>query len=179
MRSSVQKLVTTGLMLALGLVLPSFFHMLGAGPVMLPMHIPVLLCGLICGAPYGAACGLILPFLSSLLTGMPPIFPVAVSMSLELCAYGVICGLLYRHFALNIYLSLILGMLCGRVVSGLANAALLGFSGGEYSLPIFLTGAFVTGLPGIILQLVLLPLIVVLLTKAHILQKPVRPSAAA
>ncbi len=179
MRSSLQKLVTTGLLIAVGMFLPSFFHMFGAGPVMLPMHIPVLLCGLICGAPYGAACGVILPLLSSLTTGMPPIFPVAPAMALELCTYGVVTGLLYRHYAKNIYLSLVAGMLCGRLVSGIANAALLGFSGGEYSLQIFLTGAFVTGLPGIILQLLFIPLLVVLLTKAHLLEKPLRSGGAA
>ncbi|MDL2252689.1 ECF transporter S component [Ruminococcaceae bacterium OttesenSCG-928-I18] len=174
MKTHTQKLVTTGALLAVGLVLPMFFHMFGAGGVMLPLHIPVLLCGLVCGAPYGAACGLILPFLSSVLTGMPPLFPTAIAMSLELCTYGIVTGVLYRTYANNIYLSLVVGMLAGRVVSGVAHAVLLGFSGGEYSLQIFLTAAFITGLPGIIIQLLFIPVLVMLLTKARLLDKPKR-----
>ncbi len=178
MRSETQKMASTGLLMAVGLLLPSFFHMFGAGVVFLPLHIPVLLCGLVCGAPYGAVCGFILPLLSSLLTGMPPLFPTAGAMSLELCCYGVICGVLYRVYAKNIYVTLLVSMLCGRLVSGLANAVFLGLSGGEYSLQIFLTSSFVTGFPGMVLQVLLIPTLVLLLTKAQVLEKPLRSKVA-
>lgn len=171
-KSELKKLVISALLLALGLVLPTFFHLFGAGSVMLPMHIPVLICGLACGSPYGAACGLILPYLSSILTGMPPLYPVAVSMSLELCVYGLVTGLLFRGFKSNIYVALVGGMLCGRAISGVANAILMGVAGKPYGLTAFLTSSFVTGLPGIIIQLIVVPVVVVLLIKIRLVENP-------
>lgn len=172
MNTATKNLVTTGLFIGIGLILPSFFHMFGAGAVFLPLHIPVLICGLVCGMPYGAACGLILPLLSSLITGMPPIFPTAVAMALELCTYGFATGLLFRRLRLNIYVALVGSMLAGRAVSGIANAVLLGLAGKEYGLQAFLTTAFVTGLPGIILQVVFVPLIVLALIRLNVVQNP-------
>ena len=138
------------------------------------MHIPVLLCGLLCGWPFGAACGLIGPLLSSLLTGMPPAFPTLPAMMLELCAYGVLTGLFYRKLRRNLYLSLIGAMLGGRAVSGIANAVLLGIAGKPYGFTVFLTSAFVTALPGIVIQLVAVPLLVAALQKAGLVQRPRR-----
>ncbi len=178
MRSKTQKMVSTALLMALGLVLPSFFHLFGAGPVFLPLHIPVLICGFVCGVPYGAVCGFLLPLLSSALTGMPVLFPVAISMSFELCIYGLASGVFYRIYAKNIYASLLLSMLCGRLVAGLVNAVLLGFSGGAYSLQIFITSSFLTGIPGMVIQIVIIPVLVLLLTKAHVLEKPLHQRKA-
>ena len=125
---NLRKLTATALCLALGMVLPSLFHMLGAGQVFLPMHIPVLLCGLLCGWPYGAFCGLVLPLLSSL-TGMPPLYPTAIAMMFELCAYGAFTGLFHKKLRWNVYPAMVLAMLIGRAVSGCANAILLGVGG--------------------------------------------------
>lgn len=169
-RNTIRNMVTTALCLALGVVLPILFHLFGAGPALLPMHIPVLLCGLLCGWQYGAVCGLITPLLSSLLTGMPPAFPTAPAMMLELCAYGMLTGLLYRKH--HIYLSLAAAMLGGRAVSGAANAVLLGMAGKPYGFAAFLSGAFVTALPGIVIQLAIVPALVFALQKAHLAVRP-------
>ncbi len=171
-RSYVKNLVLTALFIAVGLVLPSVFHMFGgAGPVFLPMHIPVLLCGFVCGWKYGLTCGIITPFLSSILTGMPPIFPVGAGMICELAAYGLLCGLLYRNLKQNVFVSLIGAMVGGRIVSGVANMIFMGIAGKPYGLSIFLTGAFVKAIPGIIIQIVLIPLLIVALEKAGQLEK--------
>lgn len=161
-RQAIRQLVLAALFLALGLVLPSAFHMVGAGSVFLPMHIPVLLCGLVCGWKYGAAVGFITPLLSSF-TGMPPLFPTATAMMFELCAYGALTGLLRpRH---NIYISLLGGMLGGRVVSGVANTIFMGLAGKAYGLTAFLTASFVTALPGILLQIIVIPIVVLTLER--------------
>lgn len=136
-QSHTKNLVLTAFCIALCIVLPMAFHAIGAGATFLPMHIPVLLCGLLCGWPFGAACGLIGPLLSSLLTGMPPAFPTLPAMMLELCAYGVLTGLFYRKLRGNLYLSLIGAMLGGRAVSGIANAVLLGIAGKPYGFTVF------------------------------------------
>ena len=173
MKGQVKNLVYAGACLAIGIVLPSLFHIVGwSGPILLPMHIPVLLCGLICGWYFGGLCGLMVPLLCSILTGMPPLFPFGVAMMLELCTYGILCGLLYKKFKINIYVSLIGAMLGGRIVNGIANTILLGFSGQDYGFKAFISGAFVTALPGIIIQIVLIPVIIIALTKANLIDNP-------
>ncbi len=165
---STRKLVFAGLCVALGVVLPLAFHAVpNAGRVFLPMHIPVLLCGMICGWPYGLACGLLAPALSTLLTGMPPA-AMLPAMLCELSVYGLIAGLLITYLRtgrrwLDLYTSLVLAMLSGRLIMGLVNAFI--FSAGTYSVEIFVSAAFVTALPGIAIQLVLLPALVRLLDK--------------
>lgn len=174
-RTNTRHLVMAALCVALGVVLPQFCHSIpNAGSVLLPMHIPILLCGLCCGWPYGLACGLLTPLLSSLLTGMPgPAYLPA--MVCELAAYGLISGLTARFVhtgnrTRDVYLQLVSAMLIGRAVYGAVNA--LVFRAGAYSMEIFLTAAFVTALPGIIIQLVVLPALVLLLEKAKVLQSP-------
>lgn len=165
-KNYVKDLILTAFFIAMGLVLPMAFHYFGGtGPVFLPMHIPVLLCGFVCGWKYGLICGIITPLLSSVLTGMPPIFPTGAAMVCELAVYGLLCGLLYRSLKKNVYLSLIISMLGGRVVSGIANMIFFGIAGKAYSLSIFLTGAFVTAIPGIIIQIIIIPIIIISLKK--------------
>lgn len=174
-QSPTRRLVMAALCVALGVVLPLAFHSVPrGGSIFLPMHIPVLLCGLACGWPYGLACGVLAPLCSSLITGMPPAAYLP-SMLCELAAYGLIAGLLARFVhtgrrPADLYIQLIGAMLIGRVVYGVMNA--LVFSAGAYSMAIFLSAAFVTALPGILIQLVVLPPLVLLLEKARLLESP-------
>jgi hypothetical protein len=168
MKITTKQLVLTALFLAIGILLPMVFHSFGiSGLVFLPMHIPVLLCGLVCGWSLGGIVGLVLPFISLLLTARPPLYPVGISMALELASYGIVAGLLYKGEKSNIFVALIGAMLAGRLVMGIANVALLGLS--NETLSAFISGAFVTALPGIILQLVLIPAIVLGLEKAKLI----------
>lgn len=164
-------LTGTALCMALGLILPILFHMFGAGSVFLPMHIPVLLCGLLFGWQWGAVCGLFVPLISSLLTGMPPIFPTAPAMMLELCAYGILTGVFYRKLRWNIYPALICSMLGGRVVSGIANAIFYGMADKSYGFAAFLSGAFVQAVPGILIQIIVIPILILALEKARIISR--------
>lgn len=172
MKNNVKNIVFSALCLAIGIIIPIYFHMLGSGfgSVFLPLHIPVLICGLICGWGYGGAVGLMLPLICSTLTGMPPVYPVAVAMMFELCAYGIISGLLHKKY--NVYISLFGAMLGGRIVSGIAYTVLLGFAGKSYSFPTFIISSFVTALPGIVIQILLIPVLVKVLTQAKIIAKP-------
>ena len=172
-KNTVKQLVFAAVCLAIGLILPSVFHTLAIpGTIFLPMHIPVLLCGLLCGWQLGGFIGVIVPLLCSALTGMPPIFPTGVAMVFELCAYGLLGGLFYRKLKWNVYLALIGGMVCGRLVSGVANAVFMGMADKAYGLQAFVSGAFVTALPGIAIQIVLIPLIVLALEKSKLSERP-------
>ena len=164
-KKTTKSLVLSAIFLALGLCLPFLTgQMKELGDSLLPMHLPVLLCGLFCGPYWGGFVGFILPFLRSILFGMPPIYPQAVWMSLELFTYGFCIGLLYRRKENpglgHLYTSLLISMLSGRVVWGLAKTVLLGLSGKSFTFYAFLVGGFLDAFPGILLQLILIPLIV-------------------
>jgi len=170
----VKKSIVTSMCMAFCVVLPMLAHsMPGAGPMLLPMHIPVLLCGLICDWPFGLFCGLAGPLLSSLLTGMPPAATLPVG-TLELAAYGLVTGLMMKFVRTksiyaDLYLSLIAAMLVGRVVAGLARALI--FASGSYSLALWAAGYFVTSFPGLLIQIALLPSIVCALESARLIPK--------
>ncbi|MEG1474941.1 MAG: ECF transporter S component [Longicatena sp.] len=159
MTNNVKRLTLSAFFLALGLILPFAFHSIGpsGGAFFLPMHIPVLLCGFICGPSYGALVGVITPLLSSAITGMPVLMPTGIAMMLELMTYGFLSGLLIQKK--NVYVSLLFTMFVGRMVSGLANLVLLSYLGKAYTLTIFLSAAFVSALPGNILQILIIPLL--------------------
>ena len=171
--SPVKKIILTALMVALCVVLPIAFHSIpNGGSIFLPMHIPVLLCGLVCGWGYGGLCGLVGPLLSSLLTGMPPA-AILPGMMVECCVYGLVTGLMMRYVrtgkaTIDLYLSLVTAMLLGRVLSGIAKALI--FTPGM-SLAAWAAASFVTAIPGIVIQLVLIPLLVLALTKAKLLPR--------
>lgn len=167
----VKKLVFTAVCAALCLVLPMAFHTIpNAGTIFLPMHIPVLLCGLICGWPYGGVCGLIGPLISSLVTGMPPA-AMLPSMMVECCVYGFTTGLLMKyvhtkHAAADLYISLVSAMVAGRVLAGFAKAWI--FTPGVSPFA-WVTTSLVVGIPGIAIQLVLMPMVVFALTRAKLI----------
>ena len=170
-QSNVKKLVFSAVCAALCLVLPMAFHAIpNAGQVILPMHIPVLLCGLVCGWPYGGVCGLIGPLLSSLITGMPPA-AMLPSMMVECCVYGFTSGLLMKYVrtgktVADLYISLVSAMIAGRIVAGFAKAWI--FTPGVSPFA-WVTTSLVTGIPGIVIQLVLMPLVVTALTRARLI----------
>ena len=167
---ALRKMILSAVFLAVGMVLPMLtMQVKEIGDSLLPMHIPVLLCGILCGWQYGGFVGLVLPVLRSVTFGMPPIYPNAVWMALELAAYGFAIGLVYAAFKkqsiLSVYVSLVSAMLLGRAVWGVAKAVLLGVGGKPFTLTMFWVGGFVDAVPGIILQLILIPLLVTVLNK--------------
>jgi hypothetical protein len=170
--SSVKKACICSACIALCAVLPLIFHALALGSVFCPMHLPVLLCGLLCGWPYGAFCGVAGPVISCLLTGMPAAAQL-VYMVPELCAYGLFSGLLLqrihtRHVAADLYLALLPAMVLGRLAGGAARAAFYLSAAGSYSAALWVSGYFVETLPGIALQLAVLPPLVLALMKARL-----------
>lgn len=168
---STRRLVYTSLCIAIGMILPQFIKtipMANPGAIFLPMHIPVLLCGFLCGAPCGAVCGIILPLLNGSLTGRPVLFPVGVSMMFELCTYGALAGLFYRFTKGKIYPTLIGAMLGGRLVLGIVNTIIFSFADKKYGMMAFIYGSTITALPGIIIQIILIPAIVYAMKKNRV-----------
>ncbi len=171
MTTTVKKLVLSAMFLSLGLLLPFLTAQIPEiGKALLPMHIPVILCGFICGWQYGLTVGFITPLLRSAVFSMPVFFPMAVGMAFELAAYGLLCGVLYRLLPrkkLCVYPALLLSMIGGRLVYGAFMFLLAGFSDRvAYSLSLFLSGTVLKAIPGIILQIVLIPVILIALEAA-------------
>ena len=178
MKSNTKKMRTlrltyAALCLALAVVLPFVTgNDLALGNMLSLIHLPVLLCGLICGPGYGASVGIAAPFVRFLIVGRPPLLN-AIPMAPELMIYGLVTGLLYRVFPKKtvwLFPSMLIAMLAGRIAGGTVKLLLLGLGYlDSYSFHAFVTAYFVTSLPGIILQLVLIPLILIALKKGKFL----------
>ena len=171
-RAMTKTMTTMGLLMAVGLILPyATSHAFGIpGTILLPMHFPIFLMGMLCGPLWGIVGGLLVPLLSSLLTGMPAFYPMLPVMMCELAVYGGITGLLYAKKKMKLYPSLILAMIAGRLVHGAVWAAL--FLAGGKAVTFASAFAFVIdGIPGTALQLLLIPLIVKAVEKYTAMEK--------
>jgi predicted membrane protein len=136
------------------------------------MHLPVLLAGFLCGPWWALMVGITAPLLRHILFSMPPLL-TAIAMSFELAAYGAVSGMMYRKLPKNlpgIYLSLITAMLCGRILWGIVRVLMTGVSGEVFTWRLFLAGAFSNAIPGILLQLIVIPILVAALKKANYIE---------
>lgn len=165
---STRDLVLTGLLLALGLVFPMIFHLFGGtGPVFLPMHIPVLIGGFVLPSYLALLLGMITPLVSGTLTGMPVLFPMGVIMIFELGTYGLAASIATRKLKLSSIPSLIIAMIAGRIVAGIVVFVLASNFGVQLKALTFVKGGIITGLPGIVIQLIFIPSLMYALNKIN------------
>ena len=173
-RNKLLKMILSALFLALAYVMPFLTGQIPeVGSMLCPMHIPVLICGFICGWQWGLAVGFIAPLFRSLTLGMPPLFPTALCMAFELAIYGLVAGLLHKLFPKKkpyIYCSLIISMIIGRIVWGIMMFIFVGINGGTFTFSAFLAGAFVNAWPGIVVQILLIPPVVMALESTKTLK---------
>lgn len=168
-------MIFAALFLALAYIMPFLTGQIPeVGSMLCPMHLPTLLCGFICGPLWGTLVGFIAPLFRSLATGgFPPMFPTAVCMAFELAAYGAVAGLMHTVLPRKkpyIYVSLLTAMIIGRLVWGAAMFVCMGIEGGRFTLSAFLAGAVINAIPGIIVQIVLVPVFVMLLDNPKVLK---------
>ena len=166
---NLRQLILAAMFLTLALALPFLTGQIPqVGSALCPMHIPVLLCGFFCGPWYALAVGLVAPLLRFALFGMPPLMPTGIAMCFELATYGFVSGLLYKLLPgkkVFTYVTLIAAMLAGRIIWGIARVILAGLAQSEFAWTAFLSGAFVTAVPGIILRVLLIPVLVIALKR--------------
>ena len=171
MKQNIQtkKITYSAMFLALAFVLPFFTGQIPQiGSMLCPMHFPILLCGYLCGGIWGAVVGFLAPLLRSMILGMPIMFPSAICMAFELATYGFVAGGLYRYLKQNkryIYISLISAMIIGRLIWGMTMFICLGLNSNKFGLTTFFTGAIANAIPGIILQLFIIPVLVMIMSK--------------
>lgn len=161
-------MIIAAVMIALGIVLPMTFHSFpDGGKVFLPMHIPVMVGAFFLPWTWAIAVGALTPILSFLLTGMPPLapMPMVIIMVFELMTYALIISLLRKKVLkqkkwYSPIWAMIPAMVAGRIIAGLVLFLLL-----QIYLPmkinplIFVSGGITTGLPGIIAQIIIIPII--------------------
>lgn len=174
LKKYIQNLVTAAMLMAVGIVLPFFTGQIPQiGSMLLPMHLPVLVCGLICGWQYGGIVGFVLPLLRYVLFGMPPM-PNGIAMAFELAAYGAISGFLYNRSkwqcVISLYRCLIIAMIGGRIIWGIVCVVIFGMTGNAFTWQMFMAGAFLNAVPGIILQLVFIPALMAALNKTGLVR---------
>ena len=171
---NTKKLTLSALFLALGLVMPFMTMQIPEiGSMLLPMHITVMICGFVCGWKYGLVVGCITPLLRSMVFGMPYMMPTAVGMAFELATYGAVAGLLYyalKKTKFRTYLSLLGAMITGRIVWGVVSIAIYQMMGAAFTWQMFIAGAFITAIPGILVQLVIIPPIITVLRKNEFIE---------
>lgn len=166
-KSKTTKFIFGAVFLALSYIMPFLTGQIPQfGSMLCPMHIPVLLCGFLCGWQVGLAVGFIAPLLRSFTLGMPPMFPIALCMAFELATYGAASGIMHSILPrkkISVYISLIASMIVGRITWGIAMLVCMGINGSSFGLSAFLAGAITNAIPGIIIQIILIPLIVMAL----------------
>lgn len=171
--NETQKMVLSAVFIAIGMILPFITMQIPeVGNMLLPMHIPVLLCGFYCGWKYGLPVGFILPLLRSMIFGMPVLMPTAICMAFELATYGFITGYLgnKRKGIVWIYVSLIVAMISGRIVWGIASFIVHQSLGNGFTWELFFAQGFINAIPGIIVQLILIPAIIQGVRKAGVVE---------
>lgn len=168
-KTKLYKMILAALFLAIALILPFLTGQIPQiGSALCPMHIPVLLCGFFCGPLYALTVGMVAPVFRFFLFGMPPIIPSGIAMSFELATYGFVAGILYKRFPKRksfVYVCLICAMLAGRIVWGISRVVIFGLTGNEFGWAAFMAGAFLNSIPGIIVQILIIPLLVIALSR--------------
>jgi len=158
---STKQMVSAAMILAMGVLLPMIFHVFGlAGAIFLPMHIPVLIGGFFLSPPLALLLGLLTPLLSSLITGMPVLFPIAIVMIFELSVYGLVFSVMTRKYKVNVIISLLFAMVFGRISAALSVHMMVLLFGIKMNPFIYIKGAIITGIPGIVIQIILVPMMI-------------------
>lgn len=157
-----RSVVYGGVLLAVGLVLSLVIHSIGGqqfGTIFGPLNFVALTTGVVAGPWVGLTVGIVLPLLSSVIFGMPPLMPpIAVFMALQLGTYGILTGLFERR-NLNIFLNLAISIIAGGVVYSLGYYV-IGYMVGIHLQPLTaILLSFALGLPGIVIQFLLIPTI--------------------
>ena len=172
-QNHIKNLVLSALCLAIAMYLPFLTGQIQTiGNMLCPMHIPVFLCAYMCGWKWAAAVGFVSPFIRYSAFGMPPIMPVGIGMAFEMLTYGLVAGILYKVLpkkTVNIHVSLIISMIAGRIVWGITRLVIAGVVADQFTWQMFVSGAVLTAVPGIILHIILIPIIVIALKKAKLI----------
>lgn len=156
-------IIGTILLCGVGVTLPRIFHIAAgssAGTIFLPMHIAVLIATLTFGVTSSIIVAGSSIILSYLLTNMPALTRLPY-MLIELVIYGVLLAVLNKKT--NSYIALIATIILGRVLYAGVLFAATKFGLATYGITVWESAK--TGIPGIIIQLLFVPIIAKLINE--------------
>lgn len=168
----IRQIPLTALFVALGIVLPQFFHLVGLGSIFLPMFLPIMLGSMLLSWRFALTLAVLCPVVSWAITGMPPIAPpVLPVMLVELIIIALTISIIHVHLKKSFWLALIAGILLDRIVLLVLVYILSPLFGLDH--PLFSVALVTAGLPGIVLQLVTIPPAMVLIRQRfpHLLNR--------
>ena len=169
-QSAILNLTISAMLLALAMFLPFLTGQIPQfGRMLSPLHIPAMLAGFILPLPWAVPLAFIIPIVRSLIFSMPPMVPMAVTMAFELATYALVIGLIYKRPAksyFSILIALIPALVIGRIVYALVFFIVMSLTAGTFNLSAVISGLTVEGLPGVIVQLLIVPPIVLAVEKA-------------
>ncbi len=162
-KTNITNLTIAAMCLALAMLLPFITGQIPSiGNMLCPMHIPVFLCAFFCTWKWAAVVGFSAPLLRFMIAGVPHM-PMGIAMCFELATYGIVASILYKVLPkrkASIYIALIAAMILGRVVWGIGRLLISGVTSMPFTWQLFIGGAFLEAIPGIVIQLILVPIIV-------------------
>lgn len=170
--TDIRSYIFTLVFVFLDVLVPWIYHQFHlAGPTFLPMHIFILLAGLLFGWRAGLIIGFLTPLASYAISGMP-VLQILPQIVVELSAYGLVAGILREKFNLRAIWSLIGAMISGRLALCLAVLSIYLIVGEMYSPlgleanPLIVVWSVIKqGWPGIVIQLVSIPIVIWLVGK--------------
>ena len=137
------------------------------GETFLPMHLPVMLCGFFAGPAAGLISGAASPAISAALTGMPATAMLPF-MTIELAVYGFSAGLIKNTLGTDrlMMLKVLAVQVSGRAVRAIAILLAFYVLGLKMIAPAVIWNSIIAGLPGIAIQLIIIPAAVYAVNRA-------------
>ena len=167
MQLKTREITWISLFIVLAIITPIVFHLFGAGLMFLPMFLPIILSGYFLDLPGAILVGLLAPWVSGVVTGMPPLIPVAPIITVQVVSAVSMVSYLYHRKRIHYFLCLVAGIVAERfslILMMYLVAPLL-------NLPpkLLSWGSFIYSLPGIVLQLFVIPVVLLIVWKLEII----------
>lgn len=160
--ADIRRIPLAAMFVALGVVVPQVFHWFGLGSAFLPMFLPVMMGAVLLPRALAATVAVLAPSASWMLTGMPPLSPpILPLLMLELLAAALVASTLRFHLHVPVFLAVLAGLIVDRVI--LYAAVLLATEALGLRHPAIGPAMVAIGIPGIVLQLIVIPTTVSLL----------------
>lgn len=169
MKITTRQITLASLFIALCVIVPFLFHLVGLGMIFLPMFLPILLAGFLIDFRFAWLVGSLGPLTSSLATGMPPFFPTAISMAAEGMVAAGVASFLFHTPKKSLWLALPVAIVAERitrVIMILLIFPIFGLPAKEWSIV-----ELITTLPGVVLQLILIPLVLFMFWRFKIIER--------
>ena len=164
--NELRQIPLTALFAATAVILPQFFHLVGLGPTFLPMFLPIMLGSFLLTWKFALVLAILPPLVSFAITGMPPLVPpILPVMLVELIIISLIISIFSIHLKKTYWLALPVAIISDRLILFLIVSWIAPMLG--YNHPVFTIALVGSGIPGIIMQIIVIPLALKLIQQKY------------